>query len=182
MGYWQAQQGGMFMQGKSGETIFYPWGSLGSGYIIDTEERERSIRRILKYSTLTGMVLGYPSYNLAGGLGVIGLMLLISCIIFISLNYLLFGLKKSNEKFRFKFHNIDGILNHSSVKLASIFVFFFLFFIGSIFILVLTDRIFAGSIGVITAIFFLIPLTRALVVRILNLSIAPEPEVDDIRE
>ena len=52
MGYWQAQQSGLFKMGKNGDVIFYPLGWVGSGYVIDTVERERSIRQVLKYSML----------------------------------------------------------------------------------------------------------------------------------
>lgn len=64
MGYWQAQQSGLFEKGKNGEIIFYPLGWMASEYVIDTVERERSIRQVLKYSMLAGIFSGYPVYKM----------------------------------------------------------------------------------------------------------------------
>jgi len=38
----------MFTKDESGNTLFYPWGVLGSGMIIDRPEREEKIRALIK--------------------------------------------------------------------------------------------------------------------------------------
>lgn len=182
MGYWQAQQGGLFMKGKNGETIFYPWGGFGSGYIIDAEEREKSIRKILRRTTLIGISLGYPSYKMAGTLGPIALVVMISCFLFMFLNWELYGLKKSTEKYNFRLAFENSAVAHSSASIAFVFSVSLIFFIGSIFVVFFSEKMYWGLAGLILCGFSLFVSIRTLIFRNRVLSDTPEPEADDIRE
>ena len=37
----------MFLKGSTGKKVFFPWGKYGKGYLIENEETEKRIRRIL---------------------------------------------------------------------------------------------------------------------------------------
>lgn len=49
--------GSLFKKDESGNTLFYPWGVLGSGLIVDSDEREEQIRAFIKKSYIIGFIV-----------------------------------------------------------------------------------------------------------------------------
>lgn len=47
MGYFRSLTNSSFKQGDNGESLFYPWGVLGKGYILESVEQENKIRNYL---------------------------------------------------------------------------------------------------------------------------------------
>lgn len=48
MGYFDGLADASFKKDTHGNNLFYPWGAMGSGYIIDSEEKKNQIRNFLK--------------------------------------------------------------------------------------------------------------------------------------
>ncbi|MCK4946105.1 MAG: hypothetical protein KAS59_07570 [Alphaproteobacteria bacterium] len=48
MGYFDGLTEASFKKDASGKTLFYPWGTFGSGFIIESEERHTKLRAFLK--------------------------------------------------------------------------------------------------------------------------------------
>ncbi len=48
MGYFDGVTDAIFKKDASGNTLFYPWGIFGSGFIIDSEDRKDQIRGLIK--------------------------------------------------------------------------------------------------------------------------------------
>ncbi len=47
-GYFDGSASALFKKTEDGRVIFYPWGVLGSGYEIPTDQRYREIRQFVK--------------------------------------------------------------------------------------------------------------------------------------
>ncbi|MCW8916287.1 MAG: hypothetical protein OQK24_10615 [Magnetovibrio sp.] len=48
MGYFDGLTDAAFKKNDRGDTVFYPWGIFGNGYILDSEETGKSIKSTLK--------------------------------------------------------------------------------------------------------------------------------------
>jgi hypothetical protein len=48
MGYFDGLTDAIFKKDTSGNTLFFPWGVLSSGVVIDTEEKKDEIKKIIK--------------------------------------------------------------------------------------------------------------------------------------
>src|SRR3989337_695722 len=48
MGYFDGLTDGLFKKDTLGDILFYPWGMLGSGFIIKSEPKHNQIRRFIK--------------------------------------------------------------------------------------------------------------------------------------
>jgi len=48
MSYFDGLTDGAFKTDASGNTLFYPWGILGSGVIVESEEKKKKIRNFIK--------------------------------------------------------------------------------------------------------------------------------------
>ena len=50
MGYFDGLSTGPFKRNKSGQTVFYPWGIAGRGYVIPDEATEARLRKFVRSS------------------------------------------------------------------------------------------------------------------------------------
>jgi hypothetical protein len=48
MGYFDGLTDAVFKEDSSGNTLFYPWGIFGAGFVIDSEEKKNQIRGLIK--------------------------------------------------------------------------------------------------------------------------------------
>ncbi len=48
MGYFDGLTDAAFKKSHTGQTIYYPWGVFGSGYVVESEEKQEQIRKFLK--------------------------------------------------------------------------------------------------------------------------------------
>ena len=73
---------GLFKPLPQGGSVFYPWGFLGRGYVLDSAEREQHLRRQIRSWYATGLALSPLAYllphflSLAAGAAVIGMAVL----------------------------------------------------------------------------------------------------------
>ncbi len=57
MGYFRTLTNSSFKLDSKGNTIFFPWGILGKGYVLPNNEIEEKIRRFLTAYYLIGLTL-----------------------------------------------------------------------------------------------------------------------------
>ena len=57
MGYLDAVTSSCLRTGKDGRRLFYPWGPMGRGYVVPTEDEFERLRRIARISTAAFLVL-----------------------------------------------------------------------------------------------------------------------------
>jgi len=57
MGYFKRLAGSSFKVDDQGNTLFYPWGILGHGYILPDKETEKRIRRFVTWYYCIGFTL-----------------------------------------------------------------------------------------------------------------------------
>ncbi len=102
MGYFDALTSSSFKTTKDGHRLFFPWGTIGRGYIIPTEEEYERLRRKVKIY----LIISLPMIGiLVNRLSIIGDFVL---MIVLTLPYILWAnkrclqLKPSNEKYTFK--------------------------------------------------------------------------------
>ena len=48
MGYLDAVTSSYLRTGKDGRRLFYPWGAMGRGYVVPTEDEFEGLRRIAR--------------------------------------------------------------------------------------------------------------------------------------
>jgi Ca2+/Na+ antiporter len=56
-GYFNALTSGYFKTGADGRKLFFPWGAMGRGYVIPSEQRYESMHRQLKIYMIASLVL-----------------------------------------------------------------------------------------------------------------------------
>ena len=79
MGYFDALTSSYFKTAADGRNLFYPWGVLGRGYVIATEQDRQRLLRQLKIYTIVSCVLIVGAAMLQSYMGalVIGLALVL---------------------------------------------------------------------------------------------------------
>ena len=57
MGYFDALTSSYFKTGADGRKLFYPWGVLGRGYVVATEQDQQRLLRQVNTFTIAGLML-----------------------------------------------------------------------------------------------------------------------------
>jgi hypothetical protein len=57
MGYFDALTSGTFKTGQDGQRLFFPWGTLGRGYVIESESDYERLRQQVKAFLAVGLIL-----------------------------------------------------------------------------------------------------------------------------
>ena len=98
MGYFDALTSGYFNIAPDGRKLFFPWGVLGRGYTIDSEQDYERLRRQVKAYTIVSLVLivGVTALQAYVGAVVIGALLIAFYLGW--MRYLLRGLQASDER------------------------------------------------------------------------------------
>jgi uncharacterized membrane protein len=98
MGYFDALTSGYFKTAPDGRKLFFPWGVLGRGYAIDSEQDYERLRRQVKAYTIVSLVLivGVTALQAYVGAVVIGALLIAFYLGW--MRYLLRGLQASDER------------------------------------------------------------------------------------
>jgi len=107
MRYFDGLVDGSFKKDPSGRNLFYPWGILGSGYILESEQHYLEIRSIFKRWTIVALVgsflvaLGilFLDTTLSFDLTVVALLVVLALALNVYfVNKYTQGLKRSTEK------------------------------------------------------------------------------------
>src|SRR3954464_5190392 len=98
MGYFDALTSGYFKTAPDGRKLFFPWGVLGRGYTIGSEQDFKRLRRQVKAYTIVSLVLivGVTALQAYVGAVVIGALLIAFYLGW--MRYLLHGLHPSDER------------------------------------------------------------------------------------
>jgi len=98
MGYFDALTSGYFKTAPDGSKLFFPWGVLGRGYTIDSEQDYERLRRQVKAYTIVSLVLIVGVTALQAYVGAVVLGALLIAFYLGWMRYLLRGLQASDER------------------------------------------------------------------------------------
>ena len=66
MGYFDGLTESTFKKNANGDFLFYPWGSLGNGFLINTEENYKEIYKRIKLFNILALPISMCSYFFGG--------------------------------------------------------------------------------------------------------------------
>jgi hypothetical protein len=125
MGYFDALTSSYFKTAQDGRKLFFPWGALGRGYAIPSDQDYKRLQRQVKAYTIVSLVLiiGAVVLQIYFGL-VIAALLIVFYMIWT--RYLLRGLQPSDERlslqesmtFQARMHSTVGLWLLEVVALA----------------------------------------------------------------
>src|SRR3954454_2116217 len=98
MGYFDALTSGYFKTATDGRKLFFPWGVLGRGYTIDSQQDYEQLRRQVKAYTIVSLVLIVGVTALQAYVGAVVLGALLIAFYLGWMRYLLRGLQASDER------------------------------------------------------------------------------------
>ena len=98
MGYFDALTSGYFKTAPDGRKLFFPWGVLGRGYAIDSEQDYERLRRQVKAYTIVSLVLIVAVTALQAYVGAVVIGALLIAFYLGWMRYLLRGLYPSDER------------------------------------------------------------------------------------
>lgn len=70
MNYFESIADSYFKKSNEGKVIFYPWGVLGKGYIIPTEEKAIKIRKSFKKGGVISLLFVYFTLYMGKAFGI----------------------------------------------------------------------------------------------------------------
>jgi hypothetical protein len=98
LGYFEGLTSGSFKTAQDGRRLFFPWGVLGRGYVLASEEEYLRLRRQVKAYMVTSLLLVIFTPNLAHGYIIAGaLLVLLFGFYLIWMWFLLGRLEVANE-------------------------------------------------------------------------------------
>lgn len=127
MGYFDALTSSYFKTGQDGRRLFFPWGVLGRGYVIASEQDYERLRRQVKAYTVVSLVLIVGAVAFRGileGLLVAGLLILFYLA---WMGYLLRSMQPSDERLTLTESMTSQARSHGAVVLWSLEVVALLF-------------------------------------------------------
>jgi len=98
MGYFDALSGANFKTGQDGSKLFFPWGILGRGYAIASDEDYRRLQQQIKIYMIVSLVLIMASGSAASSWSSFLVAIPLIGFYLVWMRYVLRRLKRSNEK------------------------------------------------------------------------------------
>ncbi|MEP3248439.1 MAG: hypothetical protein ABJN40_22285 [Sneathiella sp.] len=148
MGYFEGLTDTVFKRKSAGETIFYPWGVLGSGVILETEEDLSRIRGVTLIITMTSFFIVMVIHFLAG-LWLNAIFLTAFCIFY---HFLIKRMTRNFPKTEERLRLTEALQNSAKSHNLVILIFFeicsLVFFAGGFFILFKGDKILLALSGI----------------------------------
>ena len=118
MGYFDALTSSCFKRASDERWLFFPYGILGQGYIIDSEQAYETLRRRIKAFTVTGLVLVIGgALALQRYAGAFFIAALYAAFYVVWTRFLLRGLQQSDEKLSLEESMTSQAITHSAVCL-----------------------------------------------------------------
>jgi hypothetical protein len=136
MGYFDALTSSYFKTAADGRKLFYPWGVLGRGYVIATDQDQQRLVRQLKIYTIVSFVLIVGAGILQSYMGalVIGLALIVFYVFWA--RHLVRGLQPSGEGLSMRESYTSQARAHSSGSLWAMEIGSLVLLIGAIAMLI----------------------------------------------
>src|SRR5262245_59509491 len=98
MGYFDALTSGSFKTTPDGRRLFFPWGALGRGYVVPTEQYYERLHRLMKNYAIVSLVVIIGAVIALPGLWALGVAAVLMAFYLVRLPSLLHGLQPSDEK------------------------------------------------------------------------------------
>ncbi len=117
MGFFDALTRGTFKTGQDGRKLFFPWGVLGRGYIIDNEQDYQRLRWQIKAYMIVSLVLIIGVGSFVSNLVSVAITGLLIGFYLIWMLFLLGHLNRSNEKMSLRESTAFQAQAHSLVVL-----------------------------------------------------------------
>jgi hypothetical protein len=89
---------GYFKTAQDGSKLFFPWGALGRGYVIASEQDYKRLQRLVKVYTMVSLLLMVGAVALQGYVGCLVISALLIVFYMVWTRYLLRGLRPSDER------------------------------------------------------------------------------------
>jgi hypothetical protein len=140
VGYFDAITSSAFKTTPDGERLFFPWGAMGRGYVLETEADYERLRRQIKISLIVGMVV--PVGAIACQMYVLGLVTIVAWLAFYVawMAQRLRSLQRSAERLTVREAMITQARTHSPILLWLGVTGSLLFVASGFFILIFNPR------------------------------------------
>lgn len=148
MGYFDALTSSYFKPAADGRKLFFPWGVMGKGYVIASEQNYQRLQRQCKTYSIVGLILilGASLYGFLWGLFAAALLI----ALYIGwARYLLRDLQVSNEKLSLIESMKSQALAHRGWELWLLTVCSFVFVICGIVAIIIDPRNWLAGVGAI---------------------------------
>jgi hypothetical protein len=150
VGYFNGLTAGSFKTNAEGQHLFYPWGVLGKGYVLDVPQTANRVRRFLKLYYVVSLPLAVVIVNTLPWYYVLAVMCVEILVYAIAIPFLMRGLTTTSERLKFGESYANAATAFGPTTLGLLFAGSMLFVIGGIFI-ILTGKV---GIGLATVLFF----------------------------
>jgi hypothetical protein len=136
MGYFDALTSGAFKTANDGRRLFFPWGVLGRGYIIPSEQDYERLRRQIKTYMIVTLVLiiGASALQTYLAAGVITALLIVFYLVWA--RFLLRGLQPSYERLSMEESMTTQAVTHNAAFLWVMVIVALLFVAAGVLMLV----------------------------------------------
>lgn len=111
-----------FKKDESGKTVFYPWGTLGKGYIFPDEKTEERLRGFERIYAMVSLPLSIAVIAIAGLIYSIPLLLILTVWYQFKVKALIGGFPISDRKLTIKESTADTAKSYSKITLWLFFV------------------------------------------------------------
>jgi hypothetical protein len=103
MGYFRTLGNSSFKIDKCGNTIFFPWGILGKGYLLPDKKTEEKIRKFTTWYHVIGLMLILIMGAFLGLWGVLFLLIPVVLVVwYLQVKRYIKGLKQTEERLSWK--------------------------------------------------------------------------------
>jgi hypothetical protein len=140
MGYFEGLTSSSFKTTQDGRRLFFPWGVLGSGYAIASEQDYQRLRRQVKAYMIVALVLILAFSSFQGYLVSLFVAALVLTFYLIWMWHLLRRLKVSDERLSLQESMTSGAQGHGAVVLWLLEIGSLAFVCGGIFMLIVDPK------------------------------------------
>ena len=117
MGYFDALTSSSFKTAQDGTRLFFPWGTLGGGYCLASEQDYLRLRQQIKTYLIVCLVLIIISNPLLGYLTTFAIAALMVGLYLVWMRYALRGLEKSGERLSLRESMTSQARTHNAATL-----------------------------------------------------------------
>jgi hypothetical protein len=136
MGYFDALASGAFKIGQDGRRLFFPWGVLGGGYVLASEQDYERLRRRVKIYIVVSLVLIIGASILHAYLVTAALVILLSVFYFIWTRIIVRGLEPAAERLSWNESMTTQAVTHGPAVLWALEIVSLVFVAAGVFLLV----------------------------------------------
>ena len=165
-GYFNALTAGYFKTAADGRRFFFPWGAMGRGYAIPSEQRYESMHRQLKIYMIASLVLIIAP--IAAQFFITGFSIAAALIVFYLawVPYLLRGLEPSEERMSVRENMVTQARTHNAGTLWALEIIAIVFVVTGIAMLIFDPKQwFVALFGIVFFGFCAIVIGRMIMLR-----------------